>query len=324
MKAAYYDEFGSARDVLRIGDLPTPVAGPDEVLIQVQVSGVNPSDVKSRRGAHPRALPRVTPHSDGAGVIVAVGGKVDCARIGERVWTWNAQWGRPYGTAAEFVALPAAQAVRLPDGVSFDAGACLGVPWLTAWQSINFRSVAAGESVLIAGGAGVVGFYAIQLAKRAGLRVITTVSSDEKASVARSAGADQVVNYRTGNLREAVARFADGGVDRIVEVDLAGNAGTYKDILRKDGLVVAYGSSTWNTQLPLSDWLVHGIGLNIFIVYELPAQARAMALASSATVLADPDFRHFIAARYPLANIVDAHEAVESGRLLGNVLVDIV
>ena len=323
MKAAYYDEFGPARDVLRVGELPAPVAGPGEVLIQMHVSGVNPSDVKSRRGARPRVFPRVTPHSDGAGVIVAVGNEVDHARIGERVWTWNAQWGRPFGTAAEFVALPGKQAVRLPDGVSFDVGACLGVPWLTAWRSINFRPVVAGESVLVAGGAGAVGFYAIQLAKRAGLRVIATVSSDEKARVAWSAGADQVVNYKTEDLHEAVHQFADGGVDRVVEVDLAGNAGTYKDILRKDGLVVAYGSSTWNTQLPLSDWLVHGIGLNIFIVYELPPQARALALASSATVLADPDFRHLIAKRFSLADIVAAHEAVESGRLLGNVLVDV-
>ena len=323
MKAAFYDEFGSARDVLRIGDLPKPVVGPGEVLIEVKVSGVNPSDVKSRRGARPRAFPRVTPHSDGAGVVVAVGDGVNRARIGERVWTWNAQWGRAFGTAAELVALPTAQAVRLPDGVSFDVGACLGVPWLTAWRAVNFRPVVEGESVLIAGGAGSVGFYAIQLAKRAGLRVITTVSSDEKAQLARSAGADRVVNYKTEDLRASVAGFADGGVDRIVEVDLAGNARHYKDILRQDGLVVAYGSSTWNTLLPLSDWLVHGIRLNLFIVYELPDAARARAVADSATVLVDPGFRHLIAARFPLAAIVDAHEAVESGRLLGNALVDV-
>lgn len=323
MKAVYYDEFGPAREVLRVGELPTPVAGPGEVLVQVEVSGVNPSDVKSRRGARPRAFPRVTPHSDGAGTIVAVGEGVDRARIGERVWTWNAQWGRPFGTAAEFVALPAAQAVPLPDSVSFDVGACLGVPWLTAWRAVHYRPVEVGESVLIAGGAGAVGFYAIQLAKRAGLRVITTVSSNEKARIAQSAGADWVVNYKAEDLVAAVDTFANGGVDRVIEVDLAGNAGLYKDILRPDGLVIVYGSSTWSTQLPLSDWLVHGISLNVFIVYELPPAIRARALADSAAVLADPGFRHLIAARYPLANVVEAHEAVESGRLLGNALVDL-
>lgn len=323
MKAAYYDEFGSARDVLRIGDLPMPVAGPGEVLVQIKVSGVNPSDVKSRRGARARAFPRVTPHSDGAGVIAAVGDGVDRARIGERVWTWNAQWARPFGTAAEFVSLPAEQAVPLPHGVSFDVGACLGVPWLTAWRAVHFQPIKTGESVLVAGGAGSVGSYAIQLAKRAGLRVISTVSTEEKAELARLAGADQVVNYKTEDLHAAVAAFADGGVDRIIEVDLARNAPHYKDILRKNGLVVAYGSSTWNTQLPLSDWLVHGVGLNIFIVYELPPDARSRAIADSTNVLTDPGFRHLFAARMPLADIVEAHEAVESGQMVGNVLVDV-
>lgn len=323
MRAAFYDDFGTARDVLRIGTMPDPVAGPGEVLVRVHVSGVNPSDVKSRRGSRPRAFPRVIPHSDGAGVIEAVGDGVDRARIGERVWTWNAQWGRPFGTAAEYVALPAAQAVRLPDGVSFDVGACLGVPWLTAWRAIHFRAIEAGQTVLVAGGAGSVGFYAIQLARRAGLRVVTTVSSDEKGALASSAGADRVVNYRTDDVAAAVRDFAPGGVDRIVEVDLAANAGLYKDVLRPDGHVVVYGSGTWNTTLPLADWLVRGIELAVFIVYELPPDVRARALADSATVLADPTFRHLIAARFPLADLVAAHEAVEGGRLLGNALVDV-
>jgi NADPH:quinone reductase len=323
MRAAYYEENGPARIVLKIGERPIPESGPGEVRVRVKVSGVNPSDVKTRRGSgRVPGFPLTIPHSDGAGIIDAVGTGVDPARIGERVWLWNGQWRRPFGTAAEYVSLPAAQAVPLPAAVPFEVGACLGIPLLTAWRAVHWRPVGPGETMLIAGGAGSVGHYAVQLAKRAGYRVIASVSSAEKAAIARAAGAEAAVDYRTQDLAEAVRHFTGGaGIDRVIEVNLSANAGRYAEYLRHDGLAVVYGSDNWATNLPLGAWLVHGIELALPIVYELPPSIRAEATAAIRELLADPSFEHRIAARFPLDRIADAHEAVESGKLIGNVVV---
>src|SRR5690242_265004 len=182
MQAVYYEKNGAARDVLRLGEIETPSAGPGEVRVKLAVSGVNPSDVKARQGTTRKiAWPRLIPHSDGAGVIDQVGDGVAQSRLGERVWVWNGQWKRAYGTAAQYIALPAAQAVRLPDGVSFEAGACLGIPAMTAAHAVTLAGVTKDTTLLIAGGAGSVSQYAIQFAKIAGAKVITTISSGEKA-----------------------------------------------------------------------------------------------------------------------------------------------
>lgn len=324
MLAAFYETTGAARDVLRIDRVERPKPSAGEVLVRVLASGINPSDVKSRGGGRrPVAYPLTIPHSDGAGVIEDVGPGVEPGRVGQRAWIWNGQWKRPFGTAAEYVAITADQAVPLPDEVSFEAGACLGVPWLTAWRAVHYQPPVAGETMLIAGGAGAVGLYAIQLAKRVGLRVVTTVSSPEKAALAASMGADLVIDYRRDDVAAAVSTFTEGrGVDRIVEVDLAGNAGLYSKLLCKDGLVVVYGSRDWSAAPPFGDWLFHGVQLAIFIVYELPSDVRERAIADSDEILRDPAFQHLIAARYPLERIVDAHEAVESGRVIGNVVID--
>ena len=178
--------------------------------------------------------------------------------------------------------------------------------------------------MLVAGGAGAVGFYAVQLAKRAGYRVLTTVSSAEKAELARSTGADLVMDYKRQDVAAAVASFTEGaGVDRIVEVDLHANAPSYTRLLRRNGLAVAYGSGDWSAALPLGEWLGHGVELAVFIVYELAEKVRAEAVADSARLLQDPAFRHLVAARFPLDQIVEAHEAVESGQVVGNVVVDL-
>ena len=300
-----------------------PEPGPGEVRVQVKVSGVNPSDVKTRRGSgRAPGFPLTIPHSDGAGIIDLVGTDVDPARIGERVWLWNGQWRRPFGTAAEYVSLPAEQAVPLPAAVPFEVGACLGIPLLTAWRAVHWRPARTGKTMLIAGGAGSVGHYAVQLAKRAGYRVIASVSSAEKAAIARAAGAEAVVDYRTQDLAEAVRDFTGGaGIDRVVEVNLSANAGRYAEYLRHEGLVVIYVSDNWATQLPLGAWLVHGIELALFIVYELPPSIRTEAIAATLELLADPAVEHRIAARFPLDRIAEAHEAVESGKLIGNVVV---
>jgi len=212
MQAAFYESTGPAREVLHVGRIELPEPGPGEVRVRVACSGVNPSDVKTRAGLRNKTLPfpRIVPHSDGAGVIDAVGAGVPAGRVGERVWIWNAAWKRAWGTAAECVVLPAAQAVHLPDEAGFEAGACLGIPALTAYHAAAVDGGVAGKAVLVAGGAGAVGHYAVQCARLLGARqVIATVSSDAKARLARDAGADLAVDYRredaAARIREATA-----------------------------------------------------------------------------------------------------------------------
>ena len=186
MRAVYYEKNGSAREVLQVGELDTPHAGAGEVRVKLATSGVNPSDVKSRQGATRKiAYPRVIPQSDGAGIIDEVGDGVRTSRIGERVWVWNGQWKRAFGTAAEYIVLPAAQAVTLPENVSFEAGACLGIPAMTAHHAVALAHTEKATTLLVSGGAGSVSQYVIQFAKMRGATVIATVSSAEKAAAAR-------------------------------------------------------------------------------------------------------------------------------------------
>lgn len=304
-------------------EIPEPLTADGEVLVRLHASGVNPSDVKSRRAA-PLPFPRIIPHSDGAGIIHSVGAGVDPRRVGERVWLWNAAWRRPNGTAAEFVALPASQAVPLPDHIAFEDGACLGIPALTAHRAVFFDGDVRGKTLLVAGGAGAVGHYACQMASRAGARVIATVSSDLKASQARAAGAAQVINYRQENIADRVREFTDGhGVDRILEVDLAANAAGYTSYLKHDGRAIVYGSGDWSSRLPQRDWLVHGVTLSLFIVYELSAAARAQAIDDVTRWLEAGELQHRVAARFALTDIAQAHEAVEGGQCVGNVVMTI-
>lgn len=321
MRAAHYTVSGPARDVLRVTQIDDPVAADGEVLVRVHASGVNPSDVKSRR-AGPLPFPRIIPHSDGAGIIQGVGRGVDPRRVGERVWLWNAAWRRPNGTAAEFVALPSAQAVALPDTTSFEDGACLGIPALTAHRAVFIDGDVRGLTLLVAGGAGAVGHYACQMASRAGAQVIATVSSDQKAAQARMAGAAHVINYRQESIADRVRELTAGrGVDRVLEVDLAVNAAGYTSYLKHDGRVIVYGSGDWTARLPQRDWLVHGVTLSYFIVYELSAAARALAIADVTRWLGANELQHRVAVRCDLADIAQAHEAVESGQVVGNVVV---
>ncbi|HEV7266783.1 MAG TPA: NADPH:quinone reductase [Falsiroseomonas sp.] len=322
MKAAWYERNGAAREVLAFGEMPTPSPGPGEVLVRLATSGVNPSDWKTRAGSRPMPAPRVVPHSDGAGVIEAVGAGVDQARIGERVWIWNGQWKRAFGTAAEHIALPAAQAVRLPDSTSFEAGACLGIPALTAWRAVQTDGGVAGQTVLVAGGAGAVGHYAIQMAKLLGAaKVIATVSSPEKSEHARGAGADEVIDYRMENVAEVVRQITGGrGVDRLVEVDLAANAALLPQIVARDGFCACYGSGNRETSLPFGAMLLSGAAIRFFIVYELSPAAREAGLAQLTGWLEQGRLRHAVGAVMPLDHVVEAHEAVERGSVIGNVV----
>ena len=323
MRAAYYEKNGAAAEVLQVTEVDTPKPGPGEVRIKLKTSGVNPSDVKNRVGITRKiAFPRVIPHSDGAGEIDMVGEGVAASRIGERVWTWNGQWKRPFGTAAEYIALPAIQAVPLPAAISFEAGACLGIPALTAWHAIDIAGTASGKTLLIAGGAGAVAHYAIQFAKARGATVITTVSSPEKAKVAREAGADHTIDYKTENVGERVMALTKGGVDAVIELDLTANAALLPAVLRPRGTVAVYGTGP-QAQIPASFCLVNNIALKFMLVYELTPDERARAVADISAMLEGNRLIHNVARTFPLADIVAAHEMVEQGRAIGNVIVQV-
>ena len=324
MRAAYYETNGTARDVLRVGEMATPEPGPGEVRVKLKTSGINPSDVKNRMGTTRKiAFPRVIPDSDGVGTIDVVGAGVPGARKGERVWTWNAQWKRPFGTAAEYVVLPSAQAVPLPSGVSDAAGACLGIPAMTAVHAVTLADAGPDATIFISGGAGAVAHYAIQFAKARGARVITTVSSPEKAALARAAGADHTIDYKRENVGERVKEFTEKrGADALIEMDLTANAKLIPAVLRPHGIVVVYGTLPEAT-IPAAFCLVNSITLKFFLVYELTAEERAAALAAIDRMLTENRLVHNVAQTFPLDDIVAAHEAVESGRAPGNVVLTI-
>lgn len=324
MKAAWYDRNGAAGAVLTVGDLPDPVPGPGEVLVRVKLSGVNPSDVKSRAGARGgMAFPRIVPQSDGAGVIEALGPGVDQRRLGERVWLWNGQWRRPFGTAAERIALPSEQAVRLPDGATFEAGACLGIPAMTAEACLFADGPIAAKTVLVTGGAGAVGHYAIQLAKWGGAKVIATAGRPETIAACREAGADLVIDYKRENLAERVLKETAGaGIDRIVEVEFGGNLETSLAVIKENGAIAAYASVGAPTPaLPFYPLMFKAVSLRLVLVYILTPEARRRAIANLTAALEAGALTHPIAGRFPLNEIARAHEAVEAGNKLGQVLV---
>jgi NADPH2:quinone reductase len=327
MRAAFYSQVGSARDVLQLGEVPEPQAGAGEVRVRIAYSGVNPSDVKTRGGVRSKSLPfpRIIPHSDGSGVIDQIGPGVDAARLGERVWIWNAAWGRPDGTAAEWVVLPSAQAVHLPANTSLAAGACLGIPALTAFHAVTMDGGVRGKRVLIAGGAGAVGHYAIQIAKAEGAaQVVASISSPIKQALAVEAGADATFNYRADGAIENARSLTQGqGFDRIIEVDVAANIAGDLALLRAEGDLVAYGSGEANVVLSFFPAILKNLRLRFFIVYNLNAADRALALTGLTKLLEQGRLRHNVASEMPLEAIADAHEQIEQGRALGNIVLKV-
>lgn len=324
MRAAYYERNGTAREVLQIGEIQTPQAGAGEVRVKLATTGVNPSDVKSRQGSTRKiAFPRVIPHSDGAGMIDDVGDGVAKSRIGERVWVWNGQWKRAFGTAAEFIVVPAAQAVTLPDNASFEAGACLGIPAMTAIHAVILANATKDTTLLVSGGAGAVSQYVIQFAKAKGANVITTASSPEKAKVAREAGADHTIDYKRENVGDRVMAITrNRGVDAAIEMDLTANAKLIPSVLRPKGSVIVYGTGP-EAVLPAAFCLVNSIRLQFFLVYELDTAERERAIATINDALKTGALHNRVAQPvFSLADTVAAHEAVERGTI-GNVIVKI-
>ena len=323
MKAAWYRRNGLAQDVLEVGELPTPQPAAGEVRVRMHTSGVNPSDVKSRL-KRPLNAALVVPHSDGAGVIDAVGAGVPPERIGQRVWLWNAQWQRTLGTACEHVALPAAQAVPLPDGVGFDEAACFGIPALTALQAVHLAGPLAGQTVLVTGAGNAVGHCVTQLAVLQGARVIGTAGSAERQRHARDAGAAHVIDYKTEAVAARVAEFTQGqGVDVVIDMDFSSTAALLPHgILKPHGQVVCYGSNLpGEVAVDFRTLLFNSLRLTFFIVYELLPADRIRAIADLDALLRAGQLRHTVAQTFALDDIAAAHEAVETGQAVGNVVI---
>lgn len=327
MKAAWYERTGPAAEVLTLGEMPTPEPGPGEVRVRLACSGVNPSDVKTRSGQRSTTLPfpRIVPHSDGAGVIDRLGEGVEARRLGQPVWLWNAAWGRPHGTAAEYITLPEAQAVPCPEGLDMAAAACLGIPALTAWHAVHCGGGVAGRRVLVAGGAGSVGHYAVQMARLAGARqVIATTGSAEKARLALAAGADAALDYKTDDLPARMAELTGGaGIDRIIEVQLGGNIELNLDLIAPDGEMVVYGTDSSPIPVPFVPMIMRNVCLRFFIVYNLSPADRIRALSGVSSLVARGALTHSIGARLPLAEIARAHDMVDQRAVTGNVVLDI-
>ena len=324
MKAVWYERLGAAREVLTYGVMPDPEPGVGELRVKIAFSGVNPSDVKRRAGSSGAIpFPRVIPDMDGSGVIDKVGAGVDARRIGERVWLHSTAWKRPFGTAAEYAVTLPERAYPLPAGTPLSVGAGLGVPAMTAHRAVFGLGPVQGRTVLVTGGAGAVGFYAIQLAKWGGARVLATVSSTEKAAVATRAGADEVINYKSEDVAARVLAATGGaGVDHVVEVDFGANLATTLAVIKTGGSIATYASmGAPQPVLPFYQIMPKNLTVLWVLVYDMPAQAMVEAARDVHAWLASGRAVHQIARTFPLEALVDAHLAVESGQEIGKVIV---
>jgi NADPH2:quinone reductase len=326
MKAVWFESKGPARDVLVAGEIPDPTPDFGQVRVRVHISGVNPSDTKTRGGYGGNMrmeFPRIIPGQDGSGVIDRVGLGVPESRIGERVWIYEAYRGRPFGTCAEYVVVPSEHAVKLPDAIDFDTGAGLGVPAMTSHRCLFADGGIQGQTVLVHGGGGGVGNPAIQLARWAGARVITTVSRPEQEAAARDAGAHVIVHRKRENVVEVVREATGGiGVDRIVDVDFGQNIGANVGMLKTGGVIATYFSSPVS-QFPFFQLMVNCITVHYVLVYTMSRQQHLDAIRDTTACLEAGHYRTHVGARFRLDQLADAHEAQDSGQVVGKILIDI-
>lgn len=325
MKATTYRALGAASDVLTLEDIASPTPDSGEVRVDVHYSGVNPSDVKVRGGARAGvaepAFPVTIPHSDGSGVISAVGDGVSRSRIGERVWLWNGQWKRAFGTAAQQITLPADQAVALPDGVDMATGAVLGIPGLTACYCVFSGGGVAGKTVLIQGGAGTVGLLAVQLAKWGGAKVIATAGGIGLKR-ARDAGADVVIDYRAPDLAAQIVASNDGAlVDLIIEVEFGPNIAVDIEVIAENGRIVAYGSAKdMMPTVPFFPLMFKAVTLKAALVYILTPEERVATIQRLTSALSEGALTCPVEQVFALSDCARAHEAVEAGGRTGAIL----
>lgn len=312
MKAAWYEKQGKAEDVLVVGEMDNPVPAAGEVRIRVAASGINPGDVKKREDAfgYGMPFPRIIPHSDGAGVVDLVGEGVPAEWLGKRVWCYGAQTYRPFGTAAEFTVVPLEQVGLLPDSVSFDQGACLGIPIITAHRAVHVGGSVTGKTVLVQGGAGTVGMTAIQFARQAGARVIATVRGESDREIPKTLGADHVFVIDDGFV-ERIKELAPDGVDHIVEVALAANIAADVALLGQGGSIATYATNS--PVAPIPAWELVFINARLFFVGsdDVPKAAKAKAVEDTNKLLQDGWHDFKIAASLPLDAIAKAHQLVE-------------
>jgi len=327
MRAAFYRKFGAAREVLEVGEVDTPAPGPGEVLVRLHTSAINPSDVKKRAGAFPDLLDDgfVIPDSDGAGVIEAVGEGVDKQRKGERVWVYQAQHERRFGTAAEYVAINSSCAPRLPEATDFDVGACLGIPAMTAHRAVFADGGVEGQVLLIMGGAGRVGHYAIQWAHHGGATVIATASNPDDEAACLDAGADHVVDHRAEDFARQVLAASGGAlIHRVVDSEFGANLPVSIAVLRVGGTIAAYGSAKKpEPVLPFYRMMYKDLTLHTIIVYAMPDGAKDHAVADINSALSGGWLKHRIAHSMPLDDIAAGNELVEGGKTRGTVVLNI-
>ncbi len=322
MRAAFFRSHGRAHEVIEVGEVEAPEPGPGEVRVRLRYSGVNPTDWKSRSGATPGPIDGYQiPHHDGAGDIDRVGPGVDPGLVGQRVWVWMAAAGRRWGTAAQWTVVPSAQAVALPDGASYELGASLGVPAMTAHRCLLADGELDGRAVLVAGGAGAVGHFAIELAKLHGARVAATVSGAEKADLASRAGADLVVNYRDDSALEQLRAFALP-YDRIIEVNLAANLAMDLALAGPPTSIVVYAATGPDPVLPIRGCMNSNAIFRFVLLYGVPRPALEAAAADITRALAAGSLSELPVHRFPLEQCAQAQDAVEQGAV-GKVLVEI-
>jgi len=322
MRAVWYEQAGSAADVLQSGEMPEPEPGPGEVRVHVAVSAVNPTDVKRRQsGRELTHFKRIVPHNDGAGIIDKIGSGVAPVRAGQSVWIFGAQAMRAGGTAADYVILPARQAITLPAGVTLDTAACLGVPAVTAHRCLFSDGPIQGQTVLISGAAGRVGRCAVQLAKWAGATVIAAVGDDAKAAEMHELQADAVLNYRADDYIRSVQNL--GRADRIVEVEFGANIERAPDLLKSNGVLASYGSdAVKHPMLPFLPLMYNNITLRLIAIFSMPQQAQDQAFAAINHCLGNNGLQMRIGRRFTLDEVVNAHETLEAG-INGSVLIDV-
>jgi len=325
MKAGWFEKFGAAEDVIKLGEQPKPTVGVGQVLVKLATSGVNPSDVKKRAGAFPHLLDNglVIPHSDGAGIVEAVGKGVSDSRLGQRVWVYQAQYGRLLGTAAEYISLDANRAVALPDNTDFTVGACLGIPAMTAHRCVHADGDVSGKTLLVTGGAGRVGYYAIQWARMAGATVIATASNAVDKALCLELGASQVVNHRQLDWAQQVLQATEGKkVDRVIDVEFGANLPEVLKCIATNGVIATYSSTqVQQPSIPFLDMMYMDLTLRMIIVYAMPETAKAQAIKDITDALEAETLQHRIAHIVSLDSLSQGHELIEQGGFGGCVVI---
>lgn len=328
MKAIWYNNVGPAREALQYGERPVPSSSPEEILIRLRTSGVNPSDVKARAGLRggksAMRYPEIIPHSDGAGVVVGLGRLSRHFALNDRVWVANAQWNRASGTAAEFISIDESLVFPLPEHVPFEVGAALGIPALTACHAVTGYGSVDAKVVLISGGGGTVGSLAVQIAKYSGAFVVASGSSSDEERILRL-GADAFVDYKSEQLVDDVLRATSGRkLDHVVEVEFGTNIPAVAELMSERGTIVAYGSNkTQQPALPFYTLMFKGVRLELLLVYLLTPQERHAAAKQINEMVSRGALDVPISATLPLEACAQAHEVVETGKRAGAVVLNI-